>query len=75
MEVVDLAVLVAVERGKLGINQKEMGSRLGLSLTAYNSLENGRILRPRMLTMLAISELTGIDLNELMHTRFKKGVQ
>lgn len=66
-----LALIAADCRGKLDINQTEMGARLGISLTGYCNLELGYTLRPKLKTMRLLAELSGMDLDSLMMIRYK----
>ena len=58
-------------RSEKGISQKELGDLLGVSDKAVSKWETGESM-PKTATLLKISELFGMDINELMGGEVKE---
>lgn len=52
-------------RKKRGLSQREVAESIGVAVTTYNNIENGR-RNPRLKTAKKISEFFGIDIRDII---------
>lgn len=67
MEENKLAELVKTSREKLGISQRELSRRTGIDNNSISQIEKGERRKPNSLSLVKLSKVLNIDLDELMN--------